>query len=95
MANTKQQAPMTSVTLNNDQMWLPPPEENFQLELPLLSLDIPNVTQLDDLEEDKVTNLSHCFPENDCSGFEDHLSASLILPSGEKQVRGKEITRLR
>lgn len=49
---------MTPATSENEQMWLSPLEENFQSNLPFLSLDVPNVTQIDALEEDKVIILS-------------------------------------
>ena len=82
---------MIPATPENDQMWLSPLEGNLQLDLPSLSLEIPNVTQIDTLEEDKVTNLSERLPENDCAPFKDHLSAPLTLP----RVRGRDVTRSR
>ena len=89
LAQTKQQAPMTPATPENDQTWLPPLGENLQFDLPSLSLDIPNVTQISALEEDKVTNLSQCLPENDCTPFQDYLSTRLILPQKESKLEGE------
>lgn len=51
---------------------------------------MPNVTQLDALEEDMVINLSQCFQVNDYAHFEDHVPVPLISPQKEDKFEGEK-----
>ena len=54
LASTKQHGPETRPTLENDQIWPPPPEEDFESSLSFPGLDFPNPLQTLS-SEDKVT----------------------------------------